>query len=86
MDSIFLAILRELLRRYPGLTLATILAQIQGLADDVKKAVVAQIEEGLRNDRGWPGWPRIEVDESGTPTGYYWDDEGVKRHYRQDTE
>ena len=83
MDTIFLAIIRELLKLYPGLTLATILAQIQGLADDVKKAIVDQITEGMRSDRGWPGWPRIEVDEAGTPTGYYWDDDGTKKHYSQ---
>jgi hypothetical protein len=82
MEAILFAILKALLRQFPGLTLAAILAELDNFKEKAVEDFLVWFKEAQSRDHEWPG-PRVEFDDSGTPTGYYIDAEGHRIHMTQ---
>jgi hypothetical protein len=82
MEGILYAILRAFMRQFPGFTVAAILAELENFAEDAKKDFLVWFAEAQSKEHEWPG-PRVEFDDSGTPTGYYIDETGHRIHMDQ---
>lgn len=76
IQAAILAALAQLVKQFPALAPAVILAQLEVWAKDTAAFFEAWQKSATEG-------PRLELDESGTPTGYYFDSEGNRKHYTQ---
>lgn len=76
VQAALMAWLREMLIRFPALTPAVLLAQLEAWGQQASKAFMEWNDEISNRFR-------LEYDESGTPTGYYFDSDGIRKHYTQ---